>query len=137
MNESRQLRLDHLGYGVPVSPQKPVQNGDKSIERKALAPSQPQPNHQENNIMENNNTNQPHVHNTAAAPEVPPVPEMKTEVNTEDKKEQGLAMKRVKSFGSVALEATGENAVKPLVQGFCAAAGALVAFKAGKKLGWL
>jgi hypothetical protein len=123
MNNPRELQLDPLGYGIPLGPQKPLQSGDKRTERKALAPSQPQPNHQEIDIMENQ------THQTA--PSTAPVP------GVPQKKGSAPIGERAKSFGTTALTATREHAVTPLVEGFFAGAGVLVAYKTGKKLGWL
>ena len=44
---------------------------------------------------------------------------------------------KARQLGTTALEATRDNAAVPLIQGFFAAAGALLAYAGGKKVGWL
>ncbi len=70
-----------------------------------------------------------------------PVPSVQGEAAKQPSKEAEEApsklKERAKSFGAGALEFTGTYVASPLIKGLSASAGALLAYAAGKKLGWL
>ena len=122
----KELHINLAGFGVPAPTQKPLGNRDKNIEGKAprAMPATQATQHQENKNMPNDQEQT--QHHTKPIPSVPLSEPVKVPAN-----------EKAKQFGTTALVATRDNAAIPVVWGFFAACGALLAYKGGKKIGWL